>query len=85
MKTIKELANDIAIRTGKILTDEYNNKYELVVSSSGHNCLLTVPNNKMHIINLSYNKEFDIDTDEIENIELTNYLDKQWEMIEQYI
>ena len=84
MKRLEELNNDIAIRTGRIFKDENNNKYELVVLNSGYNCLLTIPKNKNSQRNLIYNRKFDIDSDELDNLSLEDYKDEQWGIVEQY-
>ena len=84
MKRLEELNNDIAIRTGRIFKDENNNKYELVVLKSGYNYLLTIPKNKNSQRNLIYNRKFDIDSDELDNLSLEDYKDEQWGIVEQY-
>ena len=83
MKYLENIKEDM-ILTGKVLKDEYKNKYELV-TYNGKNCLLTVSTKKKGQRNLIYNKKFDFDADEVENIKLTNYKDVQWDIIEQYI
>ena len=82
MKNILELKNDVR-RLGEFLKDKNNNIYEVVIYN-GHNCLLTTPKKNNSLCNLIYNKEFDLDNDEKE-VKLDNYLDKQWDIIEQYI
>ena len=83
MKYLENIKEDM-ILTAKVLKDEYKNKYELVIYN-GKNCLLTVSKKKKGQRNLIYNKKFDFDADEVENIKLTNYKDVQWDIIEQYI
>ena len=83
MKYLENIKEDI-ISTGKVLKDEYKNKYELVVYN-GRNCLLTISKKKKGQRNLIYNKKFDFDADEVDNIELINYKSEQWDTIEQYI
>ena len=85
MKRLEELNNDIAIRTERIFKDENNNEYELVVLNSGYNCLLTKPKNKKSQRDLIYNKKFDYDSDELDNIKLEDYRDEQWDIVEQYL
>ena len=52
--------------------------------NSGYNCLLTIPKNKNSQRNLIYNKKFNIDSDELDNIGLEDYKDEQWDIVEQY-
>ena len=63
MKYLENIKEDM-ILTGKVLKDEYKNKYELV-TYNGKNCLLTVSTKKKGQRNLIYNKKFDFDSMEI--------------------
>ena len=83
MKYLENIKEDM-ILTGKVLKDEYKNKYELV-AYKGRNCLLTISKKEQGQRNLIYNKKFDFDADEVDNIELTNYKSEQWDTIEQYL
>ena len=72
------------IKTGRILKDKYNNEYEIVLFN-GRNSLLNIKKKRNSTINLIYNKNFDLDCDELNNIELSNYENQQWDILEQFI
>lgn len=83
MKNISELKNDVK-RLGEILKDKNNNIYEVVVYN-GYNCLITISENNS-LCNLIYNKDFDFNFDSNDGaIKLDDYLNKQWDIIDQYI
>lgn len=83
MKNISELKNDVK-RLGEILKDKNNNIYEVVVYN-GYNCLITISENNL-FCNLIYNKDFDFNFDSNDGaIKLDDYLNKQWDIIDQYI
>ena len=56
-----------------------------VVVYNGYNCLITISENNS-LCNLIYNKDFDFNFDSNDGaIKLDDYLNKQWDIIDQYI